>query len=317
MIIIVSNRRVNEDQTDHRLFGERANVNGLDEIRLATADYDEPSQRWHLSLVPEGDLDDEDSRPSHQLFQRVMAGIQAGQHQKNWVFYIHGFNQSMLDNLNACREIQTLYDVDVITFAWPSNPGGFVLGEYQRARQAARASSNALDRTLELLGRYLASRSLVEMRNCQISLNLLVHSLGNYLFEDFVRDPVFSDETRIFDNIIFHQADADNRNHAQWVDRVEHGRRIYITLHEDDSTLKASDIINPGRLGNTLANLNAQRAIYLDFTNGENVGRSHNFFDGQIENVTIQTIFTRLLNGQRGETVAGLSFDPTLNAFRL
>lgn len=317
MIIIVSNRRVNEDQTDHRLFGERANVNGLDEIRLATADYDEPAQRWHLSLVPEGDLDDEDSRPSHQLFQRVMAGIQNGQHQKNWVFYIHGFNQSMVDNLNACREIQTLYDVDVITFAWPSNPGGFVLGEYQRARQAARASSNALDRTLELLGRYLASRSLVEMRNCQISLNLLVHSLGNYLFEDFVRDPVFSDETRIFDNIIFHQADADNRNHAQWVDRVEHGRRIYITLHEDDSTLKASDIINPGRLGNTLAGLNAQRAIYLDFTNGENVGRSHNFFDGQIENATIQTIFSRLLNGQRGETVAGLSFDPTLNAFRL
>lgn len=245
MIVIVSNRQVNEDQTDHRLFGERSNANGLDEIRLATAAYDDPSQSWALSLIPEGDLS-ESIRPSQQIFQKAMADIKAGRRKKNWVFYIHGFNQSILDNLNACREIQTLYDVDVLTFAWPSNPGGFVIGEYQRARQAARASSNALARTLEILGRYLASRPLEEMRNCRISFNLLVHSLGN-----------------------------------------------------------------------TLAGLNAQRAIYLDFTSGENVDRSHNFFDSEIENVTIKTILTRLLNGQRGETVTGLTFDPSLNAFRL
>ncbi|WP_299492629.1 alpha/beta hydrolase [Acaryochloris sp. IP29b_bin.137] len=325
MIIVVSNRNINEGRTDHQLFGEEPNTKGIDEIRLATATYDEISQEWHLALRQEQQLDEDrarssivdSSRPSQQLFTEVMEDIKVGKRKKNWVFYIHGFNQSMLDTLNACREIQTLYEVDVLTFTWPSNPGGFVTREYQQARQAARASSNALDRTLELLGRYLSNRSLEDMRNCRISFNLLVHSLGNYVFENFVRDPIFSDETRIFDNVIFHQADVDNRSHTQWVDRVEHSRRVYITLNEGDSVLKASDIINPGRLGNTLEGLNAKRAIYLDFTNGENVDRSHNFFNSQIENSTIQTIFTRLLNGQRGETVPGLTFDLSLNAFRL
>ncbi len=316
MIIVISNREVNENATDHTLFGETANVNGLDEIRLATASFSDVSQSWSLSLIPEVSRG-EGERPSQRLFDQVMGEIKAGRRRKNWVFYIHGFNQSILDNLNACREIQSLYDVDVITFSWPSNPGGIVTREYRRARQAARASSNALDRTLEILGRYLANRPLEDMRNCQISLNLLIHSLGNYLVENFVRDPVFSNETRIFDNVIFHQADVDNRNHAQWIDRIQHGRRIYITLNESDSVLKASDIINPGRLGNTLEGLNSTRAIYFDFSNGDNVGRSHNFFDGQIENSTIKAIFERLLNGQRGEDIPGLTLDPSINAFRI
>lgn len=316
MVIIVSNRNVNENQTDHQLFGEAPNAKGIDEIRLATASYNETSQSWNLLLVPEVNVA-EDNRPSQQLFEQIMTDIKTGKRNKNWVFYIHGFNQSILDSLNACREIERLYNVDVLTFSWPSNPGGFVVNEYRRAQQAARASSNALDRTLELLGRYLANRPLVDMRNCRISLNLLIHSLGNFLVESFIRKPVFSDETRIFDNIIFHQADVDHRTHTQWMDRILHGRRIYITLNESDATLKGSDIINPVRLGNTLKDLNAQRAIYLDFTRGENVGRSHNFFDGQIENATIKAIFERLLNGQRGEDVSGLTFDPGLNAFRL
>ena len=318
MIIVVSNRNVNDNATDETLFGERANAKGLDEIRLATADFSEVSQSWTLSLLPETDADlNSGNRPSHQLFEEVIQNIRDRQLKKNWVFFIHGFNQSFLDSLTACQEIQKLYNVNVITFSWPANPGGFVTNEYQRARQAARASSNALDRTLEILGRYLASRTLEDMQNCPISLNLLVHSLGNFLVENFIRDPVFSGETRIFDNIIFHQADVDNATHTQWIDRIQHGRRIYITLNEADSVLKASDVINPGRLGNTLEGLSAARAIYLDFSNGKNVRRSHNFFDGQIENATIKAIFERLLNGQRGEEVSGLTRVPNTNLYRL
>jgi esterase/lipase superfamily enzyme len=318
MIIVVSNRDINEHATDHTAFGENANAKGLDEIRLAIAAYNAASRTWALSMVPESATGlTADNRPSQHLFRQIIQDIQAGKRKKNWVFYIHGFNQSFLESLTACHRIQTLYDVDVITFSWPSNPGGFVLDEYKRARQAARASSNALDRTLELLGHYLANRPLEEIQNCQISFNLLIHSLGNFLVENFVRDPIFSNETRIFDNVIFHQADVDNSDHKRWIDRIKHGRRIYITHNESDSVLKASDMINPGRLGNTLTGLQAQRAIYLDLTNGENVGSSHNFFDGQIENSIIQALFTRLLNGQRGEDVQGLTYDARANVFRL
>jgi hypothetical protein len=31
---------------------------------------------------------------------------------------------------------------------------------------------------------------------------------------------------------IFHQADVDNKTHTEWIDRVEHGQRIYRTIAE-------------------------------------------------------------------------------------
>ncbi|MEM9486780.1 MAG: hypothetical protein AAGA83_24160, partial [Cyanobacteria bacterium P01_F01_bin.116] len=131
--------------------------------------------------------------------------------------------------------------------------------------------------------------------------------LGNYVVEQFVRNPIFSGETRIFDNVIFHQADVDNRRHRFWLDRVEHGRRLYVTINENDSVLKASDLINPARLGNTSENLTSTRAIYMDFTNGEGVQREHDFFLGNHGNKMIERFFQQVLTGRRGELVTGFN----------
>ncbi|MEM8779969.1 MAG: alpha/beta hydrolase [Cyanobacteria bacterium P01_G01_bin.49] len=299
MIIVISNRKINEGATDETLFGETPNEKGLDELRIAKANYDTTQNRWTLNLLAESSDDlDETNLPSQQLFTEIIQGVKTKKYQLNWVFYIHGFNQSFLESLEASRDIAQRYNVDVIVFSWPSNPGGIVPQEYQRARQAAKASANALDRTFEKIGNYVTNRTLAEMQGCEISVNLLIHSLGNFLVENYIREPIFSGETRIFDNVIFHQADVDSKTHTQWIDKVLVSHNIYVTINERDSILKASDIINPDRLGTTLTGLTAQRPIYVDFTQGDNVGRAHNLFLEVPNNNTIQEFFQRVFTGQ-------------------
>ena len=315
MIIIVSNRNVNEDATDDTVFGEQTNIQGINELRVATASYNANTGQWEVNLLPE--TNDDRNPPSRVIFEQVTALIRSGDLKENWVFYIHGFNQSFLQSLEACQALKENYGVNVISFSWPSNPGGIVFSEYRKARLAAQASSSALDRTLEKIEQYLLDRPTEEIMACNISINLLIHSLGNYLVESFIRSPVFSGETRIFDNIIFHQADVDNRSHTEWIDLVEHGQRIYVTINEFDSILRKSDIVNPARLGNTVEGLTAAQPIYIDFTDGEHVGRSHNFFQPKSENRTIANFFQEVLAGKHGEKISGFEFDSRTNTFRL
>jgi hypothetical protein len=316
VIIVVSNRSINTGASDETLFQETPNDKGIDEIRLATADYEPTANRWTVNLIPEPDLT-ENVPPSRQLFNQVMAGIQAGTYKKTWIFYIHGFNQSFADGLRASWDITQVYDVDVMLFSWPSNPGGFVTDEYRRARQAAKASANALDRTLDKLGSYMLNRPYAEIQQCQISLNLLVHSLGNLMMESVAREPVFLGNISLFTNIIFHQADVDNRLHRFWIDRVEYGSRMYVTINEEDLVLKASDLISPNRLGNTVEGLNGERPTYIDFTHGSGVGGAHNLFLEVQDNASVMGFFRQVFNGQRGEIVPGFVYDPRVNSFRL
>ena len=318
MVIVISNRNINEGATNESLFGEGTNTKGIDEIRLAKAIFDEEQKQWALELIPESTpIETFRDRPSYKLFEEIIEGIKEQTYKSDWVFYIHGFNQSFKKTLDASYEITQKYKVEVIVFSWASNPGGIVTAEYQRARQAAKASANAIDRALEFLGDYLRKRPQEEIEQCNVRLNLLIHSLGNYLVEQFVRSPVFSSDTRIFDNIIFHQADVDNQRHKFWMDRVQYGRRLYITINENDRVLKGSDLINPARLGNTSEDLTSKRAIYMDFTDGDDVGREHNFFTGEHGNKTIEQFFQRVLTSRRGELIQGFQKQGQNNVFYL
>ena len=85
---------------------------------------------------------------------------------------------------------------------------------------------------------------------CEISLNLIVWSLSNYMFEQFIRNPIFSNETRIFDNIVLDAADVDLDVHPLWTSGLKYSRRVYATINERDRILNVSEVVNPERLGN-------------------------------------------------------------------
>lgn len=236
--------------------------------------------------------------------------------EKNCVFFVHGFNQSFESNLEKALKIERIHNTEVIAFSWPSNPGGIKTKEYRTAKRNAQASVGALDATLEKLGSYLKEPFNKEaLEACNIKFSFMSYSLGNFLFQNYITNAIYEDETRIFDNVILCQADVDNKNHAQWVERIEAGKRVYITINENDFVLKWSDInFQKDRLGRTARDLNSNNAHYFDFTDGPAGGNTHGLFYKETNDI-VKLFFTTVLNGGKGENTAGLIYDPQLNAY--
>ena len=127
---------------------------------------------------------------------------------------------------------------------------------------------------------------------------------------------MLENETAIFENVILCQADVDNKGHSRWVDLVETGKRVYVTINEDDWVLKWSDAnFQKDRLGSTAKNLNSSNAVYFDFTDGEGVKKTHGLFYKKTNNV-VKDFFTKVLNGERGEHTQGMTYDPRTNSYR-
>ena len=310
-ILVVTNRNVNAGRTDDTLFGDGFNRKGAAELRLAKAEHDGKGENWRMELVPETGITAA-NMPSRRIFQEFRDSLIAN--QRDCVLFIHGFNQTLGKNLRKCWELEHTYDVDVVAFSWPSNPGGFKIREYRRAQAAARISVMALDRALEKLALYLHDQLLPD---CGVSFNLLLHSLGDYLFEHFVCNPVFTGQTRIFDNLILHQADVNHRDHYGWVNDLQYSKRVLVTINENDKVLGWSDTINPDRLGNTTRELTASRPVYVDFTDADGVGGHHRLFWKARRNPHIEGFFDRALHGHRAEIGPGLSFNAEKNAYEV
>jgi len=311
MLVATNRRLVNENANNESMFGEHPNIKGPAEVRLAWAE--KQGRKWILSLVTEPPEARSDSLPSKKAFKEFKKLLL--DNNKNCVFYVHGYNKSFEESISQGWELQKRYGVGVLVFSWASNPGGIPPLDYPKARAIAGASSPAIDMTLEKLGRYMCEEADVD---CGISLNLLTHSLGNYLFQRFVEKPLFSGETRIFDNLILHQADVDSEGHEAWVDKLRYARRVYATINERDKILDISDLVNPDRLGNTASGLNSNRAIYLDFTKADKVKKAHQLFGKTADkNPVVKEYFSQVFNGNAGETISGIRFNPGKNAYEV
>lgn len=316
-MLIITNRNIIKGNFkngvgDENAFGDGFNVKGPKEVRLAHAE--KRQGKWEVRLVKEPSKVTEKNIPSLKEFNQLREGLIS--RKKNCVFFVHGFNQSFPKNLEKSLAMEEKHGVEVVAFSWPSNPGGFKTQEYREAKQAATASLVALDATLEKLGKYLKepfNRDALE--RCGVKLSFMSYSLGNFLFQNYVRDAVYEAETNIFDNVILCQADVDSEGHEHWVDRIEAGKRIYITINENDRVLKWSDInFQKDRLGRTARGLNARKASYFDFTDGPNVDSTHGVFYKNT-NDTVRAFFTEVLNGRRGETVPGFRYDEKANCY--
>ena len=317
-MLIITNRNINSSNFnngigDHKAFGDGVNSKGPNEVRLATAE--KTNGKWRVELIKEPSKITNNNIPSRKEFSKVRDKLTS--ERKNCVFFVHGFNQSFEKNLEKSLALEKEHNVEVIAFSWPSNPGGFKTKEYRHAKRTARASVGALDSTLEKLGSYLKepfNRDALE--TCDIKFSLMTYSLGNYLFQNYVVDSVYENETSIFDNVVLCQADVDNKGHASWVNLIETGKKVYITINENDWVLKWSDAnFQKDRLGRTAKNLNSENAIYFDFTNGSGVGKTHGVFYKETNEV-VKEFFTRVLNGKRGEDITGMTYDPRSNAYR-
>ncbi|ACV35038.1 alpha/beta hydrolase [Accumulibacter sp.] len=236
------------------------------------------------------------------------------------VCYVHGINKRFEQTLEQASEIERSYGVDVFLFSWPSfivptanDPEGLegLVERYRRARRNAEASGDCFDDFLQRIVQRAPPRS-----TSSPTVNLLLHSEGNFLLESYIKSAAFSgDEVRAFTNIILSQADLDYDGHRECLNRLASaGSSVYVTINTNDSTLRKAEKPNDGkrRLGNTRpeavgASASAQ---YFDFTGGQGVGDTHRLWDTKTinENPVVSAFFSAILTGKAVEA------DPTFRA---
>lgn len=299
--IIIATNRAPLDESLHD-FGDKFNPDGPEELRFLTAERDPNSDVWRLSPVEEPAELTDDNSPSKNLFNSLLASIQAGELGSKWLITVHGFSANFRESLDGAYELQHRYsDINIILFSWPADPGGSgIFDKFEKAARAARISAGALEKLLERIYEYFVIPSLTSgiARSKELRVSLHLHSLGCRMlpYLPFDSNSLFSN---IFlDNIIVHQAAVPASRHAEWIDRVACAKRLYITLNQNDSVLLGFRFIRAPALGTSFTGLNGKRPIYLDFTRGRLVESQHNLLLELIENNIIRLVCRRLLNGE-------------------
>jgi hypothetical protein len=267
---------------------------------------------------------------------------------KNLVLFVHGYNNDMQSVLDRAARLESLYGVEVLVFSWPANGGG-VHGtlSYKSDKRDALASVGALDRVIAKIHDYTneiyeAARQKVEAEAderfpengekwdafytkameavCPYSITLMLHSMGNYVLKHMLKSSAYRRDLLVFDNIVLVAPDTNNAGHTEWVDRLQFRRRLFITINEEDSALRASRMKlgeqQLARLGHFLADLNSRQACYVNFTGESRVGKSHAYFEGSpINNARVKAFFRAVLNGEMAER--SLFYDAASNTYTL
>jgi len=339
-MFIVTNREVNSRKSGPGVFGPKPNPKGPHELRLAEAT--KRGRSWKVELLPD-ELTAADRRQLEIEDRSIVSGSQYAalkllskirDGKRNVLFFVHGFNNNCEDVLERAHGFEQAYNVEVVAFSWPANGGGVKgVASYKSDKRDARASAGALDRTLEKFHQLLATANETRReeilkqartkygfdgeardqfitramaKGCPYTVNMVLHSMGNYLFKQLLSSSVYRGNRLIFDNVVLACADTNNARHEEWVDKIQCRKRVYIAMNEDDGALMASRVKSgeeqQARLGHCPHNLNSRTAVYVDFTDASNVGNSHAYFEGEaLTNPVIKTFFTKAFNGQRAE----------------
>jgi esterase/lipase superfamily enzyme len=314
---VVTNRNLQPNESPEKRFGENFNQLGPNELRLAEAN--KVNGVWQVNVLPDRlSYAGQDMLASEAVYLQTQERMR--QNETNGIFFVHGFNTNFLGALESGYRLQQLYNLEVLVFSWPSNGGGGLSGvsSYKDDQRDARLSASALDRCFEKLAFYLQKHIAT---HCGQKLTLALHSMGNYLFKSLLQSSIYQGETLLFDNIVLLSADVNNKDHAEWVDRIKYRNRLFITINEDDFALAASRAKGgdqqQARLGHWLKNLTSVNAIYLNFTQAPSVGNTHNYFsdDEPLKNPKVKKVFQVALNGGRPEQL--LTFDPGSKTYRL
>lgn len=358
-MFIITNRELYPDETGIEQFGDTPNSKGPNELRIVEAHRDGRGWRIEvlddictpamLREVGLQHLPSETDQPiyaSQYVSRKILSRVR--KEKKNLLFFVHGFNNNMRDVLDRAHLLEKTYNVEVVAFSWPANGGGARgVASYLSDKSDAIASVGALNRCLLKFHDYLDGFNQAQMEKiyqqaeqkfgnnterrdryiteqsekmCPFTVNLMLHSMGNYLYKKMLGSSAYKGKLLTFDNVILVAADANNEGHAEWVESIRCRKRVYVTINEDDVALMASRIKSgqeqKARLGHYPYELNASGTVYVDFTNASHVKRSHAYFEqGPLRNSQVKRFFTNAINGKRAES--GLYYDVSSNMYSI
>ncbi len=286
-IILITNRGVRPSRKGATLFKNRMTTSPH-RLRCAAVTEGSRKGKYRLALVDQGDER-----------QFIMDAV-ASDNDKPWVFFIHGNNQTLDKNLKKCFELRKLYDVNVLAFSWPSvhhgkirailnyiprQPNVLIYGSRQlknKLKQYKKAKKNAVSSAPDLSAALNIAEDAFHAAN--VKAHFVSHSLGAFVLENSHKHQNLKDSLSYFDNVIVHQADADNDGHREWVDAIEKGDSVVVTTNKHDKVLEVSNIYNHQslhnqRLGNVPKQTESGSPAYKDFTGMKKLGFSgHTIF---------------------------------------
>ncbi len=312
---IVTNRNPQPNESPEKRFGESFNELGPNELRLAEAN--QVNGAWQVEILP-----DRATYEGKEMWASEAAFLKAQQRMRetktNCLFFVHGFDTSFQGAMEIGHRLQQIYNVEVVIFTWPSKGGGLPIPLYKDEQRNATLSVGALDRCFEKLAAYVTK---YQDRACGQKFTLALHSMANYLFKRLLQSSIYQGETLLFDNIVLLSADVNNKDHAEWVDRIKYHNRMFISINENDFALRLSRAKGgeqqQARLGHWLKNLNSQHAFYLNFTDAESVDEAHNYFtdDNVLQNPNVKETWHTAFNGGKAEQ--GLVFDSGTRTYKV
>ncbi len=162
------------------------------------------------------------------------------------VLFIHGRGDEPGKSLRAKKNLLGLgsavsmledqYGTAVLMFNWDSK--GASMKDRSRPLGNMTAAAEGLHAViLELQSYYSRDPSMKPVV-------LLAHSMGTIVVQRYVEKYGWP-AGRIFANVLFTSADADNLEHAKWVERISAVERVYITINPRDKMLSGSSALRP------------------------------------------------------------------------
>ena len=268
-VYFATNRRPNRrrNPTD---FGKDFSDHGLSSLRFGYAEVTgETLSQYVLTVAPERIVLDTaltrtDTKKSRLGSLAVFDEIRRkmAKHRRDTVVFVHGYNVTFGEALTAAARVKRNLrphmegrGVNVVLFSWPSDGSMTPLLAYANDRQDAAASGPALARGFLKVSEFL--RGATPEEECEQSLHLIAHSMGNYVLRHAVREIVRQSAgrpPRMFDQVFLMAADEDD-------DAFEHGhklaslprlaKRVNVYFNNEDLGLTISDKTkgHPDRLG--------------------------------------------------------------------
>ena len=246
------------------------------------------------------------------------------------ILLLHGYASSFDNALARAAEIKRAYAakqraVEVAVFCWPSDGSLTPLIAYKSDRDDARSSAKAVARALLFFFDYL--RRLTADQMCQARLNLLAHSMGNYVLRNAVQAIIseFGGKRlpRAFTHIFLMAADEDDDalNDTDKLARLpEMAEAVHVYFAASDRALSISDVTkgNPDRLGSagphTLTNL-PQKITLIDcdqVCETTLLDANHQYYRKRPE---VLADICAVLDGTRPEAIPGRVWVPARGAF--
>lgn len=221
----------------------------------------------------------------------------------NWLFFVHGAGKTFQRAVWRAFDISYYYDINVMTYSWPSaNPRDMSFKGFKYQLMKYQQSLPHFKKSFEMI------KSFKE--NCMEegeSLSLLLHSMGNMLLEDLVKNDELSDMPHdLFDNLILNAASVKEENHKAWVEKLDMQKRIYINMNRGDVNLKGvRAFLRQGiQLGQKVKSTPADNAVYIHFTKAVGFklppGKSHTYFIAETadKHPEIKSYYEQILNGK-------------------